>query len=212
MASTNKITNDFIDEHPHIKNCLRRGLINYSALARYISDELAISNDSSVEAILVAARRKRESLKKSIVHEGNISDILKDAEIEVRNKIAVFIFRKTLSFDTLRKIQEKIWNSSGIFYILEGSDNYTIIIQEKFASMIKKDIGGDLLKSNRNMVMINIKSPKKIETTPGVIAYLTSLFAENGVNVYEFLSCWTDSIFIISSDDLNKALGFLDFQ
>ncbi len=43
------------------------------------------------------------------------------------------------------------------------------------------------------------------------ISYLTSLFYENGVNILEFLSCWTDTLFIIDEKDLNKAINFLKF-
>ena len=56
-----------------------------------------------------------------------------------------------------------------------------------------------------------IKSAEAIEEIIGVVAYLTSLFAENGVNVIEFSSCWHETIFIIDPKDVSKALGFLKF-
>ena len=38
-----------------------------------------------------------------------------------------------------------------------------------------------------------------------------NFLAENGVNILEFLSCWTDTLFIIDSKDVNKAITFLKF-
>ena len=50
---------------------------------------------------------------------------------------------------------------------------------------------------------------KNIENVPGCVAFLTSLFAENGVNITECLSCWTDTLFVIHADDVSRAIGFL---
>ena len=56
-----------------------------------------------------------------------------------------------------------------------------------------------------------MKSPKQIETTAGVISYLYSLLGENDINVYETLSCWTDTIFLIDEKDLSKVMALLRF-
>ncbi|MBI2662417.1 hypothetical protein HYX11_03080 [Candidatus Woesearchaeota archaeon] len=56
-----------------------------------------------------------------------------------------------------------------------------------------------------------LDSSKEIEQIVGVLSYLTSLFSENGVNIVEFLSCWTDTLFIINSADIPKTLPLLKF-
>jgi hypothetical protein len=210
--NTTEITNEYINEHPYIKNCLKKGLINYSALARHIAKDLEIEKKSSKEAILIAARRKENSLKKELNQEKKITKLLSDSEIEIKNKIIVLILKKSIDFNSIEKIQNQIKKESGSFYILEGSDNYTIITQEKYILLLEKNTKNEIIKLNKNMILINIKSSKEIETIPGVISFLTSLFAENGVNIYEFLSCWTDTIFIIDSKDLNKSINFLKFE
>ncbi len=210
--NTAQLTNEYIDEHPSIKNCLKKGLINYSALARHMAEELGIEKKSSKEAILIAARRKHDALKRELSQEKEVSQLLLSSEIELKNRIVVFIVEKNISFELVDRIQLKIKKESGFSYVLEGSDNYTIITQERYSQLIEKSLKSSIIKQNKNMVLINIKSPKEIENIPGVIAYLTSLFAENGVNIYEFLSCWTDTIFIINSNDLNKAIKFLGFE
>lgn len=209
--STAELTNDYINEHPHVKNCLKKGLINYSALARHISRELGIKKKSSEAAILIASRRRREELKREFSREREVSKLLLNSEIEIKNRMAVFILSKSVRFESLEKMQVCIKKESGLFYVLEGSDNYTIITQARFIRLIEKNAKNGVIKSSRNMVLINIKSPKEIEIIPGVLSYLTSLFAENGVNIHECLSCWTDTIFIIRSGDLNKSLKFLKF-
>ena len=56
-----------------------------------------------------------------------------------------------------------------------------------------------------------IKSPKEIEQTAGIMGYLCSLLGENGVNIVEEMSCWTDTIFLVQEKDLGKVMELLKF-
>ena len=207
MKTTAELTIEYIKSHPNIKSCLKNGLINYSSLARQISKELKIEKKTSIEAILVAARRFQDKLSKEKVYEKKIKYLLRDSEIEIKNKIVVFIINKSISKESFQKIQSE----AGLFYVLEGSNSYTIITQEKNAVQLEKKLKGFIIKTNKDLALVNIISVKDIENIPGVIAYLTSLFAENGVNILEFLSSWTDTLFVIDKKDVNKVIEFLEF-
>jgi hypothetical protein len=50
-----------------------------------------------------------------------------------------------------------------------------------------------------------------VEKITGVVAFITSLLAENEINIHEIISCWTDTILVIDSKDLNKAINILQF-
>jgi hypothetical protein len=205
--STTELTHQYIKEHPHIKHCLKKGLINYSSLARLIAKELNIEKKSSKEAILIAARRFKESLKKETQHEKQVAQLLAESEVEVKNKIAVFIIKKDTKSEHLEKLQKE----KTITYLSEGSDSYTLVTQEKHNTKINKLLKNNIIKKTNNLALITFKSPKIIEDQPGVIAYLTSLFAEHGVNIVELLSCWTDTLFVIRTEDVPIALQFLKF-
>jgi len=209
--TTTELTVEYIKEHPYIKACLKKELINYSSLARYISKELKIEKKTSKEAILIAARRFQQSLKKEQTYDKQIKDLFADSEIFIRNKIAVLILEKNINLDVIDDVQKKIRKETGIFYILEGTDNYTIITQEKYSKLIENKFKNKLIKSHKEMALIDIKSSEKIEDTPGAMAHLTALFAENGVNILEFLSCWKETLLIVDAKDVNKSLNFLKF-
>jgi len=209
--TTTELTNEYIKNHPHIKTCLKKGLINYSSLSRLIAKELNIEKKTSKEAILIAARRFKEKLQKEVVSERKVKELLAKSEIEIKNKIIVFILEKNINFDYIDKIQKSIKQEFGVFYILEGSNNYTIITQEKYFNLIENKFKTKTIKKNKDLALINFKTTKEIEQMPGVLSYITSLFSENGVNIIEFLSCWTDSLFIIDSKDVNKTIEFLKF-
>ena len=208
---TSELTKDYIEEHPDIKSCLKKDLINYSSLARLIAKELGIEKKTSNEAILIAARRFQEKLKLEKDYEKQIKNLLADSEIEIKNKIAIFILEKDLNFNELDNIEKTIKKNSGTFYLLEGSGHYTLIIQEKYSELIISKFVRNVLNKHENLTLINLMSPKDIEYIKGVVSYLSSLFTENGVNIIEMFSFWTDTLFIIETKDVDKTMKFLKF-
>ncbi len=209
--STTELTVDYIKEHPYVKNCLKKGLINYSALARLIGKELGIEKKSSKEAILVAARRFQQKLGSEASNERKIRSLLASSEISIKNKISVVILGKSIDLDFILGLQKSAKSEGGMIYLLEGTDNYTVITQEKYAQQLQKKMGCSIMKVHKDLAIIDFKSPEEIEKITGVVSYLTSLFAENGVNILEFLSCWRDTIFVIGRNDVEKAISFLCF-
>ena len=119
--TTAELTNKYINNHPHIKNCLKRGLINYSALARHIAKELGIEKQSSKEAILMAASRIHDKLKKELAREKDITTLLSKSEIEIKNKIIVFVIEKNIDYDLFQTIQTKSKRNCHYWNNLHGS-------------------------------------------------------------------------------------------
>lgn len=209
--STSQLTVEYIKDHPSIKSCLKKGLINYSALSRLIAKDLDLEKKSSKEAILVAARRFREQVRKEGSMEKEISALLSRSELSIKNKIVVLILKRGLDVSVLDRAQEEVRRDAGAFFLLEGSNNWTLITQERYAPLVERAVQSRIIKKERGLSLVAISSSSEIETTPGVVAYLASLFFENGVNILELLSCWTDTLFIIDSKDAGKAMGFLKF-
>ncbi len=210
--TTTELTIQYIQEHPYIKSCLKKGLLNYSSLARLIAKELHIEKKTSKEAILIAARRFKEALKHEMINEEKIRNLLARSEIEMLTKINVFIVQKDMSAELLEKIEKRSRQNYRTFFITEGSSSYTLIMQEQDAAYWKEKIEEKIIAHHKKLALIMIKSTEDIEMTIGTVAFLTSLFAENGVNIIEFLSCWTDTIFIIQEEDTKKALDFLNLS
>ncbi|MFC1691575.1 ACT domain-containing protein, partial [Nanoarchaeota archaeon] len=88
MPNITKLTEKYILEHPSIKDCLKKGLINYSALTRQISKDHKIE---AFDAVLIACRRYKRKLKIDKANEENILEILKKSKIETKNKIVAVV-------------------------------------------------------------------------------------------------------------------------
>ena len=65
------------------------------------------------------------------------------------------------------------------------------------------------LVKHENCTMIVVHSPEELEATPGVVAFLATLLAEQNVNIVEFISCWTETIMVVEKKDSLKAYEVL---
>jgi hypothetical protein len=99
MAKIAQKTARYIAEHQTLKQCLAKDVINYSKLARQISEELSIKN---VGAVLAACRRYAASIRKRKEETG--IDLLKKSRksIKIENKEAHVTF--TVSEKNLSKV------------------------------------------------------------------------------------------------------------
>ena len=140
-----------------------------------------------------------------------ILKILKRSELEIKNKIVVFIIDKKIYMENLIDIEKKIRKTADTFYVIEGKNVFTIIISEKHLEDLEKIFEKNIINVSKNLAMITIKSPEDLETTAGVMSYLYSIFGEHGINIVETMSCWTDTIFVISEDDIPIVMKFLKF-
>ena len=211
MANITKLTESYIAEHPFVKDCLKKGLINYSSLTRQICQDLSLDAKKNFDAILIACRRFYNKIKKEPTVEKRILEILKKSKIEVKNKINSIVLEKDIVFSNLLDIEKEAKKSLETFHVVEGATAITIITSDEFAVKVKQAFRNKIVRENKNLVEVILKSPKEIETTSGVISYLYSLLGENGINVYETLSCWTETIFLIEEKGLSRVMELLRF-
>jgi len=211
MANITKITEDYIAQHPLIKECVKKGLINYSSLTRLICSDLGLDVKSNFDAILIACRRYYSKIKKEPSAEKKILEILQQSKIEVKNKISAIVLEKGVVMNNLFAIQKEAKKLDATFQIVEGASAITVIASDEFAVNVKQAFKNKIIKENSSLVEVILKSPKLIETTAGVTSYLYSLLGDRNVNIYETLSCWTDTIFLIDEKDIGIVMQILRF-
>lgn len=210
MTNITKITEGYIAEHPFVKDCLKKGLINYSSLTRQICLDLSLDK-KNFDAVLIACRRFYRKIKTEATTEKEIINILKNSKIEVKNKINAIVLEKDIVFSNLLDIEKEAKKFNETFHIIESTNAITIITSDDLIKKVKQVFKNKIIKENSNLVEITLKSPKQIETTAGVVSYIYSLLGENNINVFETLSCWTDTIFLVEEKDLSRVMEFLRF-
>ncbi|MBT7903679.1 ACT domain-containing protein [Candidatus Woesearchaeota archaeon] len=216
MVSVTKLTEEYIRKHKSIKDCLKSGLLNYSALARLVFKELktkkSLPRGVGMEAVLIAARRYKHKLKLEKSSEKQILQVLRESEIEIKTKSVVLVLEKQLYPDKLIEVEKIIKRKKGLFNAIEGVNSITIITTEKYSGEIKQTFKSSIIHEIKGLVSLIVKSPKEIETTPGVMAYLYGVLSDAGINVYHTLSCWTDTFIVVSETDMSRVLELFDFS
>jgi aspartokinase len=173
---------------PYLLEALERGIVNLSELSRQIQEELKTDNTSAVKAAL--RRFSGELQKHKQKREEKVLQLLKRSGIVVYDRKSVMITAKEL--DTKSGMKVDLLGKH--VYLLDRSE-----MPERINALVKHE----------NCTMIVVHSPEELEATPGVVAFLATLLAEQNVNIIEFISCWTETIMVVEKKDSLKAYEVL---
>jgi len=173
---------------PYLLEALEKGIVNLSELSRQIQLELKIDNTSAVKAAL--RRFAAELQKHKQKREEKVLQLLRRSGIAVYDRKSVIITNKEV--ETKNGLKLDLLNK--YVYLLDRSD-----LPERISALVKHE----------NCTMIVIHSPEELEATPGVVAFLATLLAEQNVNIIEFISCWTETIMVVEKKDSLKAYEVL---
>ncbi|MFH1785621.1 MAG: ACT domain-containing protein [Candidatus Micrarchaeota archaeon] len=191
MTSTSELVWLYLKQRPFLKDIIRAGIVNYSSLARKIADDIGSENEDAIKMALIRSSKRIEKMQDDL--EGRILNVLKKSSMIIKNKVVVAITKKEI--DELKPLSHA---KSGrhVTYILEQKD---------FEKIPKKMIW----KSEENLNLITIESPEDLEEVPGVISHILSALASEGINIVEFISCYTDTILVVKQADTARAYQIL---
>jgi hypothetical protein len=183
MTTAQDVRN-YLRNKPYLLEALEKGIVNLSELSHQIQKELKTRNITATKAAL---RRFAEELQKhKQKREEKVLHVLKRSGIAVYDRKAVIITAKEIA----AKSGLKVDLPDKFVYLLDRAD-----LPERVSTLIKHD----------NCTMIVVNSPEELEATVGVVAFLTTLLAEQNVNIVEFISCWTETIIVVDKKDSLKA-------
>ncbi|MDR1993713.1 MAG: ACT domain-containing protein [Nitrososphaerota archaeon] len=187
MTTAQEVRNHLRNK-PYLLEALEKGIVNLSELARQLQTELKTSDNSAIKAAL---RRYSEDLQKHRQkREEKVLQLLKRSSIAVYDRKSVIITAKELSSEQGMKVDLL----DKFVYLLDRNN-----LPERITALVKHE----------NCTMIVVHSPEELEATPGVIAFLATLLAEQNVNIVEFISCWTETILVIDKKDSLKTYEVL---
>jgi hypothetical protein len=197
----------YIETRPAVRDCMSYGVINYSALSRRIQNELGAGSE---DAILVACRRHARSLR-SAPREREIIKLLRESRLEMKSDIIAITARKDWSIlSSLDDITGEMVKKRAVMQIIQGASGITIItdglLYPKLAAIIGRE---NIIKVREGLVEISVRSPERIGEISGIVAYLSSAVAEEGINAVEMVSCHTETIFLFEESDAFRAYEIL---
>jgi len=187
--SVAQLVREAIQMRPSLLDALSMKIVNYSALARMLQDEIG---EGSIEAVKAAIIRVAEDISSERgLQEERVQSILKESKVRLQDKIAVLISPAKLNVPSLVTA-----------YLTDG---YVYVVDQT-------GLKGELPKSiqvTSNLVALILLSPPSVETTPGFVAFVTQLLSSRNINIIEFISCSTNTVIILDSKDALRAFSLL---
>lgn len=207
-VSTAQVVREYIDMHPSIKDALRMGIVNLSALARRIMDERGVKSE---EAALIACRRYELDPKEKINEEA-ILKVLRRSKLEIRTKVVIITARPSWHiFARLEKAMNAMRGRNHPLHVIQGTGSVTIITDGAVEQEITEILGDEeLIKQQKNLVELVVTSPDVIEDVPGILAFLSTSLSSRGINFLEVISCYKDTMFVIEEKDMVAAFETLN--
>src|SRR3972149_6902277 len=183
MTTTAQNVRSYLRNKPYLLEALEKGIVNLSELARQIQTELKTDNTTATKAAL---RRFAEELQRhKQKREEKVLAILKKSGVAVYARKSVIIPAKEIAIKSAMKVDLP----GKYVYLLDRAD-----LPERISTLVKHD----------NCTMIVVNSPEELENTPGFVAFLTTLLAEQNINIIEFISCWTETVIVVEKKDSLK--------
>lgn len=192
MENTASLVWLYVKRRPYLKEVIREGVVNYSALSRKISIEAFgdIKKENAVKMALIRLTGRMEALESDI--ERKILALLKKSSMVIKSKVAVVI--STRQLDGLRPLS-----------FAKSGRHITYIVEQRELENLEGRAG----KTEENLNLITIESPEELEEVPGVISYILGALASEGINVVEFISCYTDTLLVVRQADTERAYSIL---
>lgn len=190
--STANLIRLYLKNRPYMREALENRIVNLSALSRLIQKELKLSDYFAVKAAVRRYYQHLEKVKQSI--EQRALTVLKDNKITILDGISILVTEKDLEMRNSAKIK---------------IDQYYIYLVDSTSLKKMKIKSQDIIKKYENCSAINIHSEENVENVSGVMAYVTSLFAEYNINIIELISCYTENVLVIRREDTLKGYELL---
>jgi len=177
----------YIERKPYVIEAIEQDIVNYSALARQICKDIDLKSTDAVKAALIRMGEKYRKTKTRTQEKA--IELLREANFSIKNKIAAlhhstFVDIKAISYSK---------TPSGYMFFLDEN------IARK-STFKKIDYG---------LAILHIKSSKEIEQTPGVIAFILSALASEGINVSHVMGCREDTFVVVKEHDAPLAFRVL---
>lgn len=172
---------NYVEKRPYIQEALSEEIVNYSALARKIEPEI----EGGFEAIKMALRRYQKDLQDQRKRrQEDITKVLGKTAVELKDNIKICKTDKSSDAEIYAKTE----------------NGYTVILDDA-----EECIGETI----EDQVIVTLKSPKNLEDTPGVLAYILSILAGREINLTEVISCREDTHLVLHEKDAIESFKLL---
>jgi aspartokinase len=198
-----------LDNSPSIRREMKRGLINMSALAKYIISEKKV--DATLDAVISAIRRYKLD-KHDDIFDTAYKILGRTVNLSTKSNLAEISLVKD---DDVQQLLPELFNiikyiRGDVLRVTQANESIRILIDGKnMDNVIKIFPKSKIITKEKNLAEINIYIDPKMQTTPGILAAIANELAINEINIVEFMTCPPEMICVVKKDDLLRASNVL---
>ncbi len=191
-----------VESKPCIRIALAEGLINYSALAKYIKEEVEAELGKKVSEGSVMLAIREIHLK-----QGKGSDVikaLKTSYYTIESNLIDYVV--DWSLESVKKLFEKIAKEDVLLSIIVGKMYASIITHQNIDDYLD-EIGIKPIKKIENLANFRVVIKKEYISSVGIIEEIIRKLVLHNISIVETASSFTEIGFIIREEDVIKAVN-----
>jgi len=207
MGSVAARVREIVLRDPILVECLARGIVNFSGLARKLAEEIrAVDGEvPSVVAVKMALIRIAEKLRGGGIEA--VEKIVARSALAVQDSVVVITVPRE-GISRAFKVASSLGGESRFIQVVQSLRSATIVVAREDAERVLREIGQPIEVIWDQSVVILV-SPREIVETPGVVAYITGFLARHGINITQVISCYVDTLLVMNTMEAAKAYSLL---
>lgn len=212
MISVSSAVETIISRSRYLSEAISKGIINFSALARYIQPEVEqLSQKKVSEASLIMALNRLSTTIKpnykstdifttppNMTLRSNLSEIVVINSQSLLGKIPTLLELSDNQAKYLLTVTQGIFETTFIISHDIEEKAYEMLASEKITAKIT------------NLSSITIQLPESSIQSPGILYSLLKSLAWEGINIIEIVSAHLEFTFVVNKKDVNKAFSILE--
>ncbi|MEM4489671.1 MAG: ACT domain-containing protein [Desulfurococcaceae archaeon] len=209
-APISELVRSILEISPCIVESIEKGYANYTRLANLIAEIIRSRYNTSCtpEAVKMAILRTRNRIH-LYPQFRKIMEILASTSIEVKTNLVILTYDVTL-FKDIARLASELAGKTRFLSITQSVGNITIITNMEIYDYIKKNIKAEPLLDIMDVSALILVSPPENIKTPGFIAYITMILAQQGINIIQIVSAHNDTILVIDKQDAVRAFNIVE--
>ena len=209
--SVNRAVREEVDSDFSVQDAVARDYANLSSLARMLVPKVARrmkvrAKDVSEVGVASALKRLRDAYSAASPSTGKV---IAGSVVNVRTHVSRLSVEKTKR--TLQTVSTLLGSYQEDFIqVSESLSSITLIFDQRLHKRVRRALaGGEVLQEGEECATITVQSPRAIINTPGCVSAFFDQLSRKNVNVEDTVSCYTDTIMVVSMKDAGRAFEAL---
>ena len=211
MVTVSRIVEKLVERKPFLQEFLRKGIVNYGALAEDLLPDIERELKKKVKptAVMMALRRLNEKLErlpfKEIRFDESSNIIIREGLIEIT------VEKNKNTLEKIKSLFKKINYSRGDFLtVTQGVYEITLITNRKNLKWLSKTFyKSEIISIIKDLSALTLTIPIDFIETPGFFYLITRSLVWENINIEEIVSTARELTLIIKSEDVPNTFDVL---